>query len=404
VIIRKRTHKHQRLKTNKPKENYMKPYISAAVLASFVVVGPALAQETVKVGMITPLTGPFTTTGQEMQAAAKVYLQGHDATLAGKNIELIVKDDGGVPDASKRLAQELIVREKVKFLVGMGLTPIALAIAPLATQAKVPLVVMGAATSTIPAASPFVVRTSFSVPQNISVAGDYFAKQGIKTVVTMVSDYAPGIDTEIAFQKAFESAGGKVVEALRVPLASPDFSPFLQRAADTKPDALFIFVPSGQGSTLMRQFKERGLDKSGIKLLATGDVLDEQLLDQIGDAALGVVSVYHYSDAHPSELNKHFTSDFEKMTGFRANMMGVGAYDGMALIHRAMERTGTMEGPKLVDAMKGQAWESPRGPVSIDPQTRDIVQNVYLRRVEKVGDRLANVEFATYANVKDSSK
>jgi branched-chain amino acid transport system substrate-binding protein len=382
----------------------MKQLMRVAVLATFAAAGPALAQETVKIGMITPLTGQFTIVGQEMQAATKVYLQSHGDTFAGKKIDLIVKDDGGVPDASKRLAQELIVREKVKFVVGMGLTPIAMAIAPLVTQAKVPLVVMGAATSTIPAASPFIVRSSFSVPQNISVAGDYFAKQGIKNVVTMVSDYAPGVDTETAFQKAFESAGGKVVEALRVPLASPDFSPFLQRAADAKPDALFIFVPSGQGATLMRQFKERALDKSGIKLLATGDVLDDQQLDQIGDVALGVVSAYHYSDAHPSELNKKFTADFEKMTGFRANMMGVGAYDGMALIHKAMEKAGSTDGPKLVVAMKGQAWESPRGPVSIDPQTRDIIQNVYLRRVEKVGDRLANIEFATYADVKDPSK
>jgi branched-chain amino acid transport system substrate-binding protein len=189
-----------------------------------------------------------------------------------------------------------------------------------------------------------------------------------------------------------------------VPLANPDFSPFLQRAADAKPDALFIFVPSGQGATLLRQFKERALDKSGIKLLATGDVLDDQQLDQIGDVALGVVSAYHYSDLHPSELNKKFTADFEKMTGFRANMMGVGAYDGMALIAKALEKAGTAEGPKLVEAMKGLAWESPRGPVSIDPQTRDIVQNVYLRRVEKVGDRLGNVEFSTYPNVKDPSK
>ena len=381
----------------------MKQFISAAILATLVAV-PAFAQDTVKIGMIAPLTGQFTVVGQEMQGAAKVYLQHHGNLLAGKEINLIVKDDGGVPDASKRLAQELIVNEKVKFVVGMGLTPIALAIAPLVTQAKVPLVVMGAATSTIPAASPFIVRSSFSVPQNISVAGDYFAKQGVKNVVTIVSDYAPGVDTEIAFQKAFEAAGGKVIAALRVPLANPDFSPFLQRAADAKPDALFIFVPSGQGATLLRQFKERALDKSGIKLLATGDVLDDQQLDQIGDVALGVVSAYHYSDLHPSELNKKFTADFEKMTGFRANMMGVGAYDGMALIAKALEKAGTVEGPKLVEAMKGLAWESPRGPVSIDPQTRDIVQNVYLRRVEKVGDRLGNVEFSTYPNVKDPSK
>jgi branched-chain amino acid transport system substrate-binding protein len=373
-------------------------------MAVLIATAPAGAQETIKIGMVTSLTGQFTVVGQETQGAARVYLQQHGDTFGGKKIELIVKDDGGVPDVSKRMAQELIVRDGVKFVVGMTLTPIALAVAPLATEAKIPLVVMGAATSTIPAASPFIVRTSFAVPQTVSVAGDYFAKRQIKNVVTVVSDYAPGIETETVFKKFFEAAGGKVTSSLRVPLANPDFSPFLQRAADAAPDALFIFVPSGQGAALMRQFKDRGLDKSGIKLITTGDVVDDEQLDQIGDVALGVESTYHYSDAHPSELNKKFTTDFEKLTHIRPNAFGVGAYDGMALIQKALEKAATTDGTNLVEAMKGLAWESPRGPISIDPQTRDTVQNVYVRRVEKVGNALANVEFETYPHVNGAVK
>lgn len=367
--------------------------------------GQAPAQDIVKIGLITPLTGPFTTVGQEMQTAARVYMQHNGDAAGGKRIELIIRDDGGVPDNAKRIAQELIVNDKASVIAGIGLTPIALAIAPLVTQAKLPLVVMGAATSMIPTASPYIVRTSFSAAQPAFVAGDYFAKSGIKTVVTLVSDYAPGIEIETWFKKAFEAAGGKVAGSLRVPLANPDFSPFLQRAADLKPEALFIFVPSGQGATLMRQFVERGLDKSGIRLLGDNSALDDQLIDKIGDVALGVISASHYSDAHPSALNKRFTADFEKAAGMRANLMGVGAYDGMALIYRALEKTGgDTDGTALIEAMKGQSWESPRGPMSIDPQTREVVHNIYIRKVEKTDGRYRNVEFDTYPNVKDPAK
>ena len=375
---------------------------AAAIAASLVAVAPAGAQDTLKVGLITPLTGPFTTVGQEMQAAAQLYMRHNGDTVAGKKIELIIRDDGGVADASRRIAQELVVQDKVGALAGMGLTPIALAVAPIATQAKIPLINMGAATSTIPGASPFIVRTSFAAAQPAVVSAEYFAKSGIKSVLTLVSDYAPGIEIETWFKKAFEAAGGKVVQSLRVPLANPDFAPYLQRIADAKPEAVFIFVPSGQGSSLMRQFVDRGLAKSGIKLLGDGSVLDDQLLDSIGDAALGIVSAYHYSDAHPSALNKKFTADFEKAAGMRANMMGVGAYDGMAAIYHAPQATkGETDGTKLVEALKDAKWESPRGPIAIDPATRDVVHNIYLRRTEKVGGRYQNTEFETYPMVKN---
>ena len=376
--------------------------VASAALLALAAIAPAAAQETIKIGLIAPLTGPFTTVGQEMQAAAKLYMQHNGATVAGKTIELIVRDDGGVPDNAKRIAQELIVNDKVSVLAGMGLTPIALAIGPLATQAKVPLVVMGAATSTIPGSSPFIVRTSFAAAQPAVIGAQYFAKSGVKNVVTLVTDFAPGIEIETCFKKAFEAAGGQVVASLRVPIANPDFAPFLQRVADAKPEALMIFVPSGQGATLMRQFVERGLDKSGIKLLGDGSVLDDQQLDRVGDVALGVISANHYSDAHPSALNKKFTADFEKNAGMRANFMGVGAYDGMALIYQALAKTnGDADGTKLIEAMKGASWESPRGPMTIDPATREVVHNIYLRKVEKVGTRYQNTEFETYPMVKN---
>lgn len=385
----------------------MRPWTWISVLAAMLALAaPAAAQnagqDTVKIGLITPLTGPFTTVGQEMQQAARVYMRHHGDTVAGKRIELIVRDDGGVPDNSKRIAQELVVNDKVSFLAGMGLTPIALAVAPVATQAKVPLINMGAATSTIPKASPFIVRTSFAASQPATIAAEYFAKQEVKNVVTLVTDYAPGIEIETWFKKTFEGGGGKITQSLRVPLANPDFAPFLQRVADAKPEALMIFVPSGQGATLMRQFSERGLDKSGIKLLGDGSVLDDQLIDQIGDVALGVISANHYSDAHPSDLNRKFKADFVEAAHMRPNMMAVGAYDGMALIYQALAKTnGDTDGTKLVAAMKGATWESPRGPIAIDSATREVVHNIYMRRVEKVDGHYQNTEFETYPMVKN---
>lgn len=368
---------------------------------------PARAEESFKIGLVIPLTGPFTTTGQEMQNAALLYMKQHGDTVAGRKIELLVRDDAGVPDNTKRIATELVVKDKVSVIAGMGLTPLALSVAPIATKAKVPLVVMGAATSSIPSASPYIVRTSFAVPQAIAIFGDWVASQGIKTMVTIVADYAPGVDTEIWFKKSFEAAGGKVVEAIRVPLANPDFAPFLQRATDAHADAVFVFVPSGQGGVFARQFHERGLDKAGIKLFVSGDVVDDQLIDSMGEVVLGLVSAYHYSSNHPSELNKQFTAAYKAANGGqRANMMGVGSYDGMAMIYQALAKTGgDGDGDKLIAAMKGMAWESPRGPISIDPETREIIQNEYLRRVERLPDgTLGNVEFKTFPNVKDPGK
>jgi branched-chain amino acid transport system substrate-binding protein len=362
--------------------------------------------DVVTIGMILPMTGQSASTGKQEQAGAQLYLQQHGASVAGKKIVLIVKDDGGAADVTKRLAQDLIGNDKAKVLMGFGLTPLALAVAPLATEAKTPEIVTAAATAMITEKSPYIVRTSFTLPQAAAPMADWCLKNGIHKVVTFVADYGPGADAEKWFSDTFTKGGGVVAEQIRVPLKNPDFAPFLQRVKDDAPDAVFVFVPSGQGAAFMKQFTERGLDKSGIKLIGTGDVTDDDLLADIGDPALGAVTTHHYSAAHPSPENKAFVEAFEKANaGLRPNFMAVAAYDGMALIFGALEKTkGASDGDALIGAMKGASWISPRGPVSIDPETRDIVQNIYVRRVGKVDGQLYNVEFATIEAVKDPYK
>lgn len=365
----------------------------------------AIAQEAVRIGLILPMTGPFASTGRQIDAAVKLFLAQNGAVHGGKRLEIILKDDTGNADTTRRIAQELVVNDKVAVLAGFGLTPLALATAQISTQAKVPQVVMAAATATITEASPFIVRTSFTLPQASEPMADWAAANGIKRVYTVVTDYGPGIDAETAFVNRFKAAGG-TVESIRVPLRNPDFAPFLQRAAEAKPDALFVFTPSGIGAQFMKQFVERGLDKAGVKLIGPGDVVDDDILNAIGDVALGAITTHHYSAAHDSPTNKAFIAAFQATNpGMRPNFMGVGGFDGMRLIAEALKKTnGDTNGEKLIEAMKGTSWESPRGPISIDPQTRDIIQNIYVRRTERVGADLYNVEFSTIPNVKDPVK
>jgi len=380
-------------------------HLRLATLAAGIVFSCAsLAQ--IKIGLILPMTGPVASTGKQIDAAVKLYMSQHGSSVAGKKIEVILKDDGGVPDNTKRLAQELIVNDKVAFIAGFGITPAALAAAPLATQAKVPMIVMAAGTSIITERSPYIVRTSFTLAQSAVVMADWAAKNGIRKVATLVVDFAPGADSQSSFKEAFTKAGGQVIAELKVPVANPDFAPFLQRARDAAPDAIYVFVLSGQGATFAKQFAERGLDKSGIKLIGPGDFSDDDLLAGMGDAVLGAVTAHQYSAAHPSAANKAYVAAFKKMhNGLRPNFMSVGGYDGMHLIYEALKKTkGETDGDALVLAMRGMQWESPRGPISIDPATRDIVQNIYVRRIEKVGGELYNVEFATFEAVKDPVK
>jgi branched-chain amino acid transport system substrate-binding protein len=385
----------------------LKTLLAIGVAMAALAATPAFADDdTVTIGMLLPMTGQQASTGKQEKAGAELYIQQHGASVAGKKINLVVKDDTGAPDVTKRLAEELIGNDKAKALVGFGLTPLALAVAPIATAAKTPEIVSAAATAMITTKSPYIVRTSFTLPQAALPMAEWSLKNNIHKVVTIVTDYGPGIDAEKWFSEPFAKGGGTVVEKIRVPLKSPDFAPFLQRVKDDAPDAVFVFVPSGLGAAFMKQFVDRGLDKAGVKLIGTGDVTDDDLLADIGDPALGAVTTHHYSVAHESPENKAFVADFEKANnGMRPNFMAVGAYDAMALIYHALEATkGSTDGDALVAAMKGAKWTSPRGPVSIDPDTRDIVQNIYVRKVEKRDGQLYNVEFETIPDVKDPFK
>ena len=365
----------------------------------------ALAQaDTVKIGVILPMTGQSASTGKQIAAAIQLFQAQNGKKAGGKTVEVIVKDDAGVADNTRRLAQELVVNEKVVALAGFGLTPLALATAPIATQSKTPMVVMAAATSSISEASPYITRSSFTLPQAAVAMGDWAPKNGIKKVVTLVADYGPGNDAEKYFSERILLNSGQVLEKLRTPLRSPDFAPVLQKVRDAKPDALFVFLPSGQGAQFMKQFAERGLDKAGIKLIGTGDITDDDQLNDMGDVALGVVTTQHYSAAHPSAMNKKFVADFQAMHKFRPNFMAVGGWDGMRVLYNGLNASKGAGNDALMSALKGQVFESPRGQILIDAQTREIVQDIYTRKVEKKDGQLWNIEFDVQKSVKDPGK
>jgi len=381
--------------------------LAALVGAPLVGAPAAWAQATVKIGVILPFSGQFADTGIQLDNGIKLYMQQHGDTVAGKKIEIIRKDVGGIaPEVAKRLAQELVVRDNVDLLAGFALTPNALAAADVSAQAKKFMVVMNAATSIITTKSPYLARTSVTIPQIDEVFGDWAAKQGIKTVYTMVSDYGPGIDAETSFIRGFEAAGGKAVGTVRVPVANPDFSAFVQRAKDTNPDAIFIFVPGGaQPAALGKALAGRGITPKTTKILGNGEIAMEDALKNLGDDAIGIITAFHYDPSHDSALNRQFVTAYVKAFGRNPDIFSIGGYDGMRLIYDALAKTrGKTDGQALIDAAKGMAWESPRGPIAIDKDTRDIVQTVYIRRVEKIDGRLVNVEFDKIADVKDPVK
>jgi branched-chain amino acid transport system substrate-binding protein len=365
----------------------------------------ASAQGPIKIGFIAPTTGQFAQIGNHLVAGAKYYMQQHGAVVAGRKVELLIRDDGGQPDLAKRIAQEYIVNDKVAVLAGFTFTPVALAVAPLSAQARMPQIVMGAGTSIITERSPYIARTFFTIAQATVPLAQWAAKSKLKRIVTLVSDYAPGHDAEKVFGEEFRKAGGEVIATLRVPVQNPDFSPYLQRAREASPEAIFVFIPGNQAGAFARQYIERGLNTSGIQLIGTGDMTDDDLLNPMGDPAIGIVTAHQYSAAHDSALNRSFVAGFKKATGMRPNFVSVSAYDGMHLIYEALRKTGgDTDGDRLIAAMKGMSFESPRGPISIDPQTRDIVQNIYIRRVERRDGELYNIEFDTFPAVKDPVK
>ncbi len=380
-----------------------------ALVAGCVLSSSVPAQEPIRVGMILEMSGPFADIGRQLLNGARAYVKAHGDSVAGRKIELIVKDTTGAsPEIAKRMAQQLIVNDKVDFLAGFGLTPNALAVAPLASEAKKPMIVMNAATSIITTRSPYIARVSFTLPQATAPLAAWAARNGVKEAYTLVSDYGPGIDAETTFKKAFTAAGGKIVGDVRVPLRNPDFAPFLQRIKDARPAAVFIFLPAGeQPVAFMKGFAERELDKAGIRLIATGDLTEDGTIEVMGDTPLGVVTSHHYSVAHDSPQNRVFLKAWADIAGAgtRPNFMAVGAWDGMAAIYEVARRlNGNIDGDKAMDVLKGLKLDSPRGPITIDPETRDVVQTMYIRRVQRVNGKLYNVEFEQVANVKDPGK
>lgn len=369
----------------------------------------AYAQDTIKVGVIAAFSGPFADYGKQMEGGIKAWMALHGDTVAGKKIQIIYKDTTGpAPEVAKRLAQELVVRDKVDFLAGFGLTPEALAVAPIAEQAKKPMIIMNAATSVITTKSNYIARFSMTLPQISAPMADWAIKNKINNVATVVADYGPGIDAEKAFSDRLVKSGGKIVESIRVPLRNPEFAPFIQRIKDAKPDAVFVFVPAGEQSiAFMKGYRERGLAAAGIKVIATGDLTDDHVLPAMGDATQGVITTFHYSAAHKSPENDVFLKSFASSNpqGGRPNFMAVAAYDGMNAIYQVSQKlNGKIDGDKAMAVLKGMKIQSPRGPISIDPATRDIVQTVYVRKVENVNGQPYNVEFDQFTNQKDPGK
>lgn len=369
----------------------------------------AHAQEPLRIALIAPFSGPFADYGRQIEGGIRAWLGQHGDVVAGRKVVILAKDTTGpAPEIAKRLAQEAVVRDKVDFLAGFGLTPEALAVAPIATQAKRPMIVMNAASSVVTTKSPYIARLSMTLPQVSAPMGMWAAKNGIRKVFTLVADYAPGHDSEAAFRATFTAGGGQVVEAVRTPLKNPEFSPFVQRIKDAKPDAVFVFLPAGeQGIAFMKAFQERGLAKAGIRVIATGDLTDDHVLPAMGDAAVGMVTTFHYSAAHDSAENRAFLEAYRRATGDRGkpNFMAVGGWDGMAAMAEVAKRLGgTIDGDRAMDILKGLKLASPRGSIAIDPDTRDIVQTVYVRRVEKVGGQYRNVEFDRFPDQKDPGK
>jgi branched-chain amino acid transport system substrate-binding protein len=388
----------------------MKPIgLATIALAGVLAAAGALAQEPIKVGMVVEMTGPFADIGRQIVNGARAYVAAHGDTVAGRKLVLIVKDTTGMaPDVAKRQAQELVVNDKVDFLAGFGLTPNALAVAPLATEAKKPMIVMNAATSIITTRSPYIVRVSMTLPQVTAPLATWAARNGIREVYTLVSDYGPGIDAETQFRKTFTEAGGRIVGGVRTPPNNPEFAPFLQRIKDAHPQAVFIFLPQGaQPVAVMKGFADRELDKAGIRLIATGDVTEDSLIETMGDAPLGVVTTHQYSVAHASPQNRAFLKAYAEVDArSRPNFMAVGAWDGMAAIYETARRLdGRIDGDRAMAVLKGMKIDSPRGTITIDPETRDVVQTIYIRRVEKLKDgKLYNVEFDQIDNVRDPGK
>jgi branched-chain amino acid transport system substrate-binding protein len=381
--------------------------LALAPMLAFVTLSPLAAQDTVKIGLILSYSGQFADTAAQLDNGIKLYVKQHGDTVAGKKIEFVRKDTGGIaPDVAKRLAQELIVRDHADILGGFALTPNALAAADVSAEAKKFMVVMNAATSIITTKSPYIARTSVTTPQLNQTLATWAAKHGIKTAYTMVSDYGPGIDAETAFHTGFKEAGGEIVGSVRFPVANPDFSAFVQRAKDTNPDAIYVWIPGGaQPAAVGKALAERGVDPTKIKVLGQDALAFESSRKSMGEMAIGIITVSNYDSNIDSALNHEFVKAFNEEFHRNPDIYSIGGYDGMHLIYEALKKTGgNADGDALIAAAKGMSWQSPRGPIIIDPETRDIIETVHIFRTEKVGDQILNVEIDKVENVKDPVK
>jgi branched-chain amino acid transport system substrate-binding protein len=380
----------------------------AALFAASALPVSSHAAGTLKVGVILPYSGQFAHTATEVDAGIKLYMKQHGDTVAGMKIEVIRKDVGGIaPPVAKRLAEELVVRDKVDILAGFVLTPNAIAACGVSAEAKKLMVIMNAATSIITMKSPYCTRTSFTLPMVTETLGAWAAKNGIKKTYTMASDYAPGHDAEQGFIRAFKAGGGEIVGSVRMAVGNPDFSAYVQRAKDLKPQAIFVFIPAGaQPAAFGKAFAERGLTTATTRILGTGELTDDTAISQMGDAAKGIITAWNYDHNHKSKMNADFVAAYKKDNkGDNPSFLSIGGYDGMHLIYEAVKKAkGKLDGETLIGAVKGMKWDSPRGPMMIDPETRDAVETIYIRRVDKVGGKLVNVEVDKVANVKDPVK
>ena len=383
-------------------------FAGAALLAAVIMPVVGHAQGTIKVGIVLPYSGQFAHTATELDAGIKLYVKQHGDTVAGKKIEFIRKDTGGIaPPVAKRLAEELIVRDKVDILAGWVLTPNAIAGCGVSAEAKKLMVIMNAATSIITEKSPYCTRTSLTLPMVTETLGAWAAKNGIKKVYTLASDYAPGHDAEQGFIRAFKAGGGEIVGSVRMAVANPDFSAYIQRAKDLNPQGIFVFIPAGaQPGAFGKAFAERGLTTAKTRILGTGELADDSAIKQMGAAANGIITAWNYDHNHKSKLNADFVAAYKKDNkGDNPSFLSAGGYDGMHLIYEALKKTkGNTDAEALIAAAKGMKWESPRGPMMIDPETRDVVQTIYIRRVDKVGNNYVNVEVDKVPNVKDPVK
>ena len=385
--------------------------VSCTLALGVLTLSPTYAQnqDPLKIGIIATYSGPYADYGKQFDAGMNIYLEQNEGKLGGRSVEIIRKDTGGAaPDNARRFAQELISRDKVDIISGLDFSPNVYAIAPVINRAKVPTLVMNAASSAITEASPYIARLSFTVQQVSAPMAEWLAANNVKKIYMVVADYASGVDAEEAFKKAFEAKGGQVVGSVRTPMNNPDFSAYIQRIKDSQPEGVFIFFPSGvMPLSFLKAWQERGMEEAGIKLYATGEATDDSYIEATGDAALGLITSHHYSYAHPSPENQQFVEAYRKKFGTkdRLNYFAITAYDTMAALDKALTATqGNAEGDALLTQLKGMELMSPRGPITIDPETRDIVQTVYIRKVEQREGELVSVEFDQFDQVKDPAK